>query len=138
MGAITLPNIINYYTPNLYGASVGEQLFTICFGDQFCPLGQYQSDIDRLNAAQSGARSLNLVNHEMDYLLKELNQAYDDNLVQPDDWKLLTIFIGSNDICHACTTSTSLPIPFTANLHATIERIRKTVRNVLVQIGIST
>ncbi|ORY97716.1 hypothetical protein BCR43DRAFT_437435 [Syncephalastrum racemosum] len=134
VGAITLPNIIHYYAPKLYGASVGEQFFTICFGDQFCPLGQYKPEIDQLNAAQSGARSLNLQGHEMDYLLKQLEQAYDKNLIQPDDWKLLTIFIGSNDICHACTTPTSLPIPFTANIHATIERIRTSVRNVLVQI----
>ncbi|KAI8147093.1 hypothetical protein BJV82DRAFT_553010 [Fennellomyces sp. T-0311] len=132
-GATTLPNIIRYYAPSLYGPSVGNQLFTICFGDQFCPKGQYQSKIDGLNAAQSGARSLNL-NHEIDYILDELEDAYEDQRIQPTDWKLLTFFIGSNDICHACAVPTSLPPAYIANVEAAIERIRSTIRNVLVQI----
>lgn len=29
---ITIPNLIRYYSHDLYGASVGDQLFTVCFG----------------------------------------------------------------------------------------------------------
>lgn len=149
-----MPNILHYYSHNLYGASVGDHLISICFGNpystfffffrkqydlhiignQICPKGQYREDIDILNAAQSGARSLNL-DHELDYIMDVLQKAYDDNKVKPTDWKLITIFIGSNDICHSCTEPTSLPVSFAANVQTAIERIRKSMSHVLVQIS---
>lgn len=106
----------------------------LILGNQICPEGQYRSKIDVLNAAQSGARSLNL-NHEIDYLLDQLNDLYKAGTVKPTDWKLLTVFIGSNDICHACVEPTSLPPAFGVNVLAAVERIRTSVSNVLVQIG---
>ncbi|KAI7899805.1 uncharacterized protein BX663DRAFT_532615 [Cokeromyces recurvatus] len=130
---VTVPNILNYYSHNLHGASVGDHIISICFGNQICPKGQYRSKIDRLNAAQSGARSLNL-NHEIDYLLDELDELYESGAVQRNDWKLLTFFIGSNDICHSCTEPTSLPNTFGINVLAAIERIRTSIPYVLVQI----
>ncbi|KAI9481391.1 MAG: hypothetical protein EXX96DRAFT_481185 [Benjaminiella poitrasii] len=131
--AITMPNILNYYSHNLYGASVGEHIISICFGNQICPQGQYRPKIDVLNAAQSGARSLNL-DHELDYILDELDDLYKSGTVQRTDWKLLTLFIGSNDICHSCTQPTSLPTTFGVNILAAVERVRTSISNVLVQI----
>lgn len=131
---MTVPNLIQYYSPNLLGSSVGDHMISICFGDEICPKGQYRESIDKMNAAQSGARSLNL-DHEIDYLLERLDELYHDQQIQPTDWKLLTFFIGSNDICHSCTTPTSLPIPFAINAADAIDRIRKSIRNVLVQVG---
>lgn len=87
-----------------------------------------------MNAAQSGARSLNL-NHEIDYILDQLKDLYKFGQAEPTDWKLLTLFIGSNDICHSCTEPTSLPPAFSVNILAAVERIRTSVSNVLVQIG---
>lgn len=29
---VTVPNLIHYYSHDLYGSSVGDQTFTICFG----------------------------------------------------------------------------------------------------------
>lgn len=113
---------------------MGEQFFTFCYGQDFCPDFQYRSSIDYLNAAQSGAQSSNL-DHELDYLLKQLEDAYDENLIQPSDWKLLTIFIGSNDVCHSCDTLSKQPTSFASNIQKALERIRLNVRNVLVQIG---
>ncbi|CAO3609698.1 unnamed protein product [Cunninghamella blakesleeana] len=132
-GAITIPNLINFYSHDLYGASVGEHIISICFGDQFCPVGQYRSSVDVLNGAQSGARSLNL-NHELDYILDQLNNGYKSNRIKRTDWKLLTFFIGSNDLCHVCAVNSSLPGPFTIDVQSAIERIRLTIPNVLVQI----
>lgn len=103
-------------------------------GNQICPDGQYRPKIDGLNAAQSGARSLNL-NHEIDYLEDQLTDLYKSGKAKPDDWKLLTVFIGSNDICHSCTQPTSLPPAFAVNVLAAVERIRTSMTNVLVQIG---
>ncbi|KAI9301586.1 hypothetical protein BJ944DRAFT_271274 [Cunninghamella echinulata] len=132
-GAITIPNLINFYSHNLYGASVGDQIITICFGDGFCPIGQYRPSIDVLNAAQSGARSLN-IDHELDYILKQLDKAYQDDRIKRTDWKLLTFFIGSNDLCHSCAVKSSLPGPFSIDVQLAIERIRLTIPYVLVQI----
>ena len=123
---------VSKYTGYITNQMIMLSIYII--GDEFCPEGQYKPEIDKLNAAQSGARSLNL-NHEIDYVLDQLDDAYDANLIQPQDWKLLTLFIGSNDICHSCTTLTSLPPPFLMNVAAAIERIRLTIRNVFVQIG---
>ncbi|CAO3666366.1 unnamed protein product [Rhizopus stolonifer] len=133
-GVTTMPNMLNYYSHNLYGPSVGEHLISICFGNQICPKGQYRDDIDVLNAAQSGARSLNL-DHQLSYLFDQLNKVYKSRRIQPTDWKLVTIFIGSNDICHSCTEPTSLPYPFGANVWSAVEMIRKTMTNTLVQIS---
>lgn len=103
-------------------------------GQQFCPSGQYRPSIDVLNAAQSGARSDNLM-HELDYLLKQLDDAYGKAIIAPSDWKLLTLFIGSNDICHSCTSPSSRPEAYAMNVRDAIERIRLNIRNVYIQIG---
>lgn len=103
-------------------------------GNQVCPEGQYRPKLDVLNAAQSGARSLNL-NHEIDYIIEQLEDRYDAGVAKPTDWKLVTLFIGSNDICHSCTETTSLPPAFSVNALAAVERIRTSMTNVLVQVG---
>lgn len=110
-------------------------LNSVCIiGNQICPEGQYRPKLDVLNGAQSGARSLN-INHEIDYLLDGLKDLYESGAAKPTDWKLLTVFIGSNDICHSCKEVTSLPPAFSVNVLAGIERIRTSMTNVLVQIG---
>ncbi|KAI9279824.1 hypothetical protein BY458DRAFT_431487 [Sporodiniella umbellata] len=132
-GAVTMPNILNYYSHNLYGPSVGNHIISICFGNQFCPNGQYRDDIDMLNAAQSGARSLNL-DHQLSYIFDRLDTEYEAGRIHPNDWKLVTLFIGSNDICHSCTEPTSLPYPFGTNIWSTVETLKAKTTNTLVQI----
>ncbi|GAA5801437.1 hypothetical protein HPULCUR_006883 [Helicostylum pulchrum] len=131
---ITMPNILQYYSNDLLGSSLGDHIISICFGNQVCPKGQYRSKLDVLNAAQSGARSLNL-NHEIDYILDQLEEYYDAGEAKPTDWKLVTLFIGSNDLCHSCTQMTSLPPAFSVNALAAVERLRTSMTNVLVQVG---
>ncbi|KAI9012647.1 hypothetical protein CLU79DRAFT_805829 [Phycomyces nitens] len=132
-GAITIPNLIHFYSRQLYGSSIGSQFITVCFGPTFCPDGQYRPSIGVLNAAQSGARSANL-DHEIDYLLEQLDDAYKAKTIQSTDWKLLTFFVGSNDMCHSCFVPASMPQTFSIDVLAAVERIRMTVPNVLVQI----
>ncbi|KAI8059301.1 hypothetical protein BC940DRAFT_282062 [Gongronella butleri] len=131
-GVVTLPNLIHYYSHQLIGPSVGDQVFTVCFGE-FCPLGQYKPEIDQLNGAQSGARSMD-INHELDYLLDQLDAAYKAKKLARTDWKLLTFFMGSNDLCHACAVNTSMPDPFGIDVQQAMERIRMNIPNVLVQV----
>jgi phospholipase B1 len=74
------------------------------------------------------------LNHELDYLLSHLEEAYSNNKIQRTDWKLLTLFIGSNDICHACAVNSSLPEPYALNVQLALERIRLNIPQVLIQI----
>lgn len=75
--AITLPNLIKVFSPNVTGASVGDHLFELCYGKLCLPF-QYYPQNDRLNAAQSGAMVSN-IEHEVDYLVRqmELNSQID-------------------------------------------------------------
>ena len=61
---------------------------------------QYHPAQDVLNSAQSGAMVSDLVTHELDYLLTQLKANPLINM--QEDWKLLTIFIGANDLCSSC------------------------------------
>lgn len=74
------------------------------------------------------------MNHELDYILSQLDDAYNNNKIQRTDWKLLTLFIGSNDICHACVVNSSLPEPYALNVQMALERIRLNIPKVLIQI----
>ncbi|KAI8994736.1 hypothetical protein BDB01DRAFT_714699 [Pilobolus umbonatus] len=132
-GAITLPNIIRYYSPDLYGYSEGNHLITACYGDGFCPRGQHREEIDRFNAALSGSRCSNL-DGQIDYLVDQLDLAYESNNASINDWKLITIFIGSNDICHSCTVATSSPNNYEAYLLKAVDRIRNEIPNTIVQL----
>ncbi|KAI7864703.1 hypothetical protein BDF14DRAFT_1731692 [Spinellus fusiger] len=132
-GAVTIPNLFQFYSRDLYGSSVGSQLITVCFGPGFCPKGQYRPKIGGLNAAQSGARSANL-DHEIDYLIKQLDEGYKSKAIKKTDWKFLTFFVGSNDVCHSCFVPESLPQSFSIDILAAIDRLRLTIPYVLVQI----
>jgi hypothetical protein len=54
-----------------------------------------------LDAAQSGAMVSDLVSHEFDYLLKMVKSNPKINF--EEDWKVLSILIGANDLCASCT-----------------------------------
>ena len=62
---------------------------------------QYHPTLDVLNSAQSGAMVSDLVTHELDYLIKMLKANPDINF--DEDWKVLSILIGANDLCASCT-----------------------------------
>ena len=81
-----------------------------------CPPHQYRPSEDVFNAAQSGAMVTDLVSHELEYLLDQLTNVrgklnfqcttsiilfhpQNKEVDMKNDWKLLTLFIGVNDIC---------------------------------------
>jgi phospholipase B1, membrane-associated len=68
-------------------------------GDEFCPPGQYQPALDQLNAAQSGAWISNWPT-EFQYLMEQLKA--NPRIDIQNDWKLLTLLIGANNLCRAC------------------------------------
>ncbi|CAL8285385.1 unnamed protein product [Lota lota] len=82
----TLPNILKEFNSNLTGFSVG-------IGDENNPQAFF-------NQAVSGAKSGNMVKQVRTLVDKMKN---DTRIDFQNDWKVITIFIGGNDICDFCT-----------------------------------
>jgi len=133
-GAITAANFIKYFNPNVTGGSVGSHLTELCYGP-LCPPFQYKPKEDLLNSAQSGAMISDLVTHEVDYLVRQVKDHKGINIKQ--DWKLLTILIGANDLCAACTFAEHFldPDEFEKHLTNTLNNVRKELPRTLVQIA---
>ena len=95
-GAPTLANFVKHYRPELVGASRGTHLIELCWHGEFCAPDElaYRPLLDQLNAAQSGATSQTL-GMELRYLKRQMAIKG----IAHEEWKLLTLFIGSNEIC---------------------------------------
>ncbi|XP_019715100.1 phospholipase B1, membrane-associated isoform X2 [Hippocampus comes] len=86
---ITLPNIIKLFNPNLLGAARGKTLHGM------------EADVGQtgLNLAVTGQNTFNLPGQTR-HLIDTLRGFEGLNFEQ--DWKLLTILMGMNDICDYC------------------------------------
>ncbi|KAI8084633.1 uncharacterized protein BX664DRAFT_266357 [Halteromyces radiatus] len=125
-GAITLPNIMNHYTPVKKGPSVGTTLATTCniIADT-CSSIQYTPSADQLNGALSGAMSFNLQT-ELGYVLSQMKSI--SGIDVQNDWKMITIQIGSNDQCASCNSTHASQV--TADQYgANIENAILTIKN---------
>eukprot|EP01111_Echinosteliopsis_oligospora_P007538 TRINITY_DN2273_c0_g1_i2.p1 TRINITY_DN2273_c0_g1~~TRINITY_DN2273_c0_g1_i2.p1 ORF type:complete len:222 (-),score=57.57 TRINITY_DN2273_c0_g1_i2:153-818(-) len=120
--ATTMANFLKTYNPNVVGMSLGHHFVELCYGP-ICP-GQYHPTQDVLDCAQSGAMIEDLVKHEMKYLMDQLtsNPAININ----EDWKLITILIGANDLCASCTLFKPFlsPDEYEAHLDTLLSEIR--------------
>ncbi|KAH8548110.1 hypothetical protein BGW37DRAFT_461495 [Umbelopsis sp. PMI_123] len=126
--AITIANMMRYYSHDLVGSSTGTNLITLCF-QSFCPDFQYHTN-DYFNAAQSGAHSSDL-SHELDYLIPTVHQYIGLN---QSGWKMLNVFIGSNDLCAICEGGYRSPTEYGQNILAALERVRANMNNVFVNL----
>jgi phospholipase B1 len=81
-GVPTFANFLKHYNPNIKGGSVGWHGTHICYGP--CPKFLYNSRVDNLNAARSGARSTGLMS-QIDYL-EEGNWEERDNRTDRRFW----------------------------------------------------
>ncbi|KAM6221123.1 phospholipase B1, membrane-associated [Rhynchocyon petersi] len=78
----TLPNILKKFNPHILGFSTGTQ-----------------EETAGLNAATEGARARDMPAQARE-LVDRMKKNPEINLQK--DWKLITLFIGSNDLCHSC------------------------------------
>jgi phospholipase B1 len=132
--ATTLATFLRYYTPNIQGASLGEHIVELCYG-ALCPPFQYRPAEDVLDAAQSGAMVTDLVSHELNYLIKSVKANPKINF--DEDWKVLTLLIGANDLCASCTFLEKKyldPDEFEKHLSAVLEGIRTNIPRVFVNV----
>ncbi|MEQ2283350.1 hypothetical protein AMECASPLE_010326 [Ameca splendens] len=84
----TLPNILKEFNPSVTGFSTG--------------IGNNDSPGAFLNQAVPGAQSVDMVQQVRTLVAKMTN---DSRIDFNNDWKVITMFIGGNDICAYCTDS---------------------------------
>ncbi|XP_040574332.1 phospholipase B1, membrane-associated [Lepeophtheirus salmonis] len=84
---LTVPNILKNFNPKLYGFSTGTNKV------------RNEKNID-YNMARSGATSKDLL-RQVHLLIEKIKR--DPHIDYGKDWKMITIFIGHNDVCsHTC------------------------------------
>ena len=83
---VTLPNIMKKFNQNLVGYSTGNNLF-------------YRKTDNHFNVATSREQASSLALQAKE-LIKRMKNSKD--FVYQKDWKLITIFIGTLDLCDSC------------------------------------
>uniref|UniRef100_A0A7E4W038 Phospholipase B1, membrane-associated n=1 Tax=Panagrellus redivivus TaxID=6233 RepID=A0A7E4W038_PANRE len=117
---ITVPNILKQFNPRLFGQSTGIGGADVWHSAQ-------------LNSAVPGAHAKDLPSQALD-LVQKLN-AHPNDYDLNNDWKLLNIFIGGNDVCGYCRDPAgNTPEQFKAHIERAIEIIQSHVPKVIVNL----
>lgn len=132
-GATTLSNFFAQFNANLTGVSTGTYPAQVCYGVN-CPAARYYPNQDANNAAKAGALVTDMVSTQVTYLISQINQ--NPNMDVANDWKVLTINIGANDLCASCTFGLDYlsPDDYQNNLMATLERVRAALPRTFVNL----
>ncbi|KAF7667277.1 hypothetical protein LDENG_00069390, partial [Lucifuga dentata] len=111
----TLPNILRMFNPSLKGFSKGQ--------------GSMQKGF---NMAKPGAKTSEIITQVQD-LIKAMRGDKKVNFEK--DWKLVTIFIGGNDLCNYCNDQNNLsPKNYSHNLMLSLDMLYKEVPRLLVNV----
>ncbi|XP_044233265.1 phospholipase B1, membrane-associated-like [Thunnus albacares] len=111
----TLPNILKKFNPSLKGFSKG--------------LGSIQKGF---NMAVSGAKTSEIP-AQVQNLIKAMRENKGMNFEK--DWKLVTIFIGANDLCYYCLDQNNLsPKNYSHNLMLGLDMLYNEVPRLLVNV----
>lgn len=132
-GAVTIANFFGQFNPNLTGFSAGTYPAQVCYGTN-CPAARYLPDKNANNAAKAGALVAEMVGTQVNYLVAQINKHPDMDVA--NDWKVLTIMIGANDLCASCTFGLDYlsADDYQNNLMATLERVRAALPRTFVNL----
>ncbi|CAB3410477.1 unnamed protein product [Caenorhabditis bovis] len=116
---VTIPNILKKYNPNLFGYSNGIGSPNVW-------------EVAKLNVAMPGANAKDLPGQARTLvsLLHEHKESVDFN----NDWKLLNIFIGGNDICGFCRHEDYNPYNCGQKIKEAVQIIYDNVPRVIVSL----
>ncbi|XP_062406298.1 phospholipase B1, membrane-associated-like [Sardina pilchardus] len=89
----TLPNILKEFNGNVTGFSEG--------------IGREDTPQAFLNQAVAGAKAANLLGQARDLVQR---MKTDSRVDFQNDWKVITVFIGGNDMCDYCKNAVSIPL----------------------------
>ncbi|XP_063350723.1 phospholipase B1, membrane-associated [Pelmatolapia mariae] len=111
----TLPNILRKFNPSLKGFSKGQGLLQKHF-----------------NMAEPGVKASDIPS-QVQALIKAMREDTEVNF--ENDWKLVTIFIGGNDLCSYCFDQNNLsPKNYSHNLKISLDMLYKEVPRLLVNV----
>ncbi|XP_055362617.1 phospholipase B1, membrane-associated [Betta splendens] len=114
----TLPNILKYFSQNLTGYSLG--------------IGSQEAPQASLNQAVAGAKSMNVPSQVRDLVAK---MKMDPTIDFESDWKIITIFIGGNDLCDNCYNSLLYSVEnYMRNIRDSLDYLHKEVPRALVNL----
>lgn len=116
----TLPNILRKYSPDLYGYSTSR---TLIFS--FINLPN-----TRLNVAKTGGQSHNMLN-QAKHLVRKIKRS---DKVDISDWKVITIFIGGNDVCDYCNEDIGGPDTWKQNVADALDHLKAKLPNTFVNL----
>ncbi|KAM8809835.1 phospholipase B1, membrane-associated [Eudromia elegans] len=111
----TLPNILRKFNPNLFGFSTGNTKETAGF-----------------NVAESGAKAINMSSQARE--LVELMRS-SSKINFKEDWKLITVFVGGNDLCQYCSDKETYSVKkYIKHLQDTLDIFYKELPRVFVNM----
>ncbi|KAL4648972.1 phospholipase B1, membrane-associated-like [Arapaima gigas] len=111
----TLPNILREFNPSLRGFSVGQG-----------------SQKKGFNMAVSGAKA-SQVPAQVQNLIQAMKESKEIDFEK--DWKLITLFIGANDLCQYCLDRNNLsPLNYSHHLRQSLDLLYNNVPRVMVNI----
>ncbi|XP_029984660.1 phospholipase B1, membrane-associated-like isoform X2 [Sphaeramia orbicularis] len=114
----TLPNILKYFNPNVTGYSVG--------------MGKQDTPQAFLNQAVAGAKSKDLLPQAQNLVKRMKN---DPKINMEKDWKVISVFIGGNDVCDHCYNSLLFSVEnYLNNVRETLDYLHKQVPRALVNL----
>ena len=113
------------------GASLGDQIPLEAVKIKGRAIRAWDARVDQLNGAVSLAKVQDL-DTQMDYLVAEAKKI--KGLDFHNDWKVLTILIGANNLCISCENGRKDATPefFDAKYRAILERVRNEIPKVFV------
>jgi len=122
-GVITIPNIIKKFNPALKGYSM-------------CVSGRYM-DRAWFNVAQPGGKH----NHMPSQARELIDRMKNDSRVNyNEDWKLLTMFVGGNDLCGSCrggNTAEQYYTGFEMALTMLVQEMPRTIVNLVSMFDVT-
>ncbi|CAO3618376.1 unnamed protein product [Cunninghamella echinulata] len=126
--ATSIANYIKYYSKDSYGSSTGVKPLKLCQSTFFCLDYTHSFDTDQLNAALPSATSYSIMD-QVNYLSSYIGKGkkYDA------DWKLVNIYIGTNDIAVSCLPDYTVE-KYESNIRQGLELLKSQVNNVIVNI----
>ena len=134
--AFTLPSLLRHYNPDLVGASVGTHVAEVCWG-YLCPTTHKPAQ-DKLNSAQTGAMMYDMIHtldSQVDYITHELHQM--EQIEMRKDWKVLTLFVGANEMCLRCGSTHVQPTSaddYEKYFRAALSRLRNEIPRLYVNV----
>jgi hypothetical protein len=132
-GEISVGNFMKRFSPGLIGLSHGNSWPLDALKWQNHIVQPWDAPVTHLNAAQSMAR-LEAVPSQVDYLVKQLTTTYKGRVDMKKDWKMITLFIGANNLCAVCEGPKYSAEWFEQNLQSVLTQIHTNIPRVWVNL----